>query len=252
MTPCPACSAPIEPFRGGYPGGLLIPTHPTASGTPCRASQGPYKALAPGQEATTASTASGTVLLAPALAYKAPSRAWLKAPTAEANIALWLDLVEKQTGKPFNLDGDAYCIAEELGETVEAMFRHDQAEVEDGLCDTYVASHVADLLLRRENETVKDYAPRLQVAWSKLDVASICAIFAGRLASYVRKPAKKTTARAQGVLDALHTSRSAIRRELGSNFNDAMGRVLDILDKRLGEGYQMNSHGSAVKKSDQS
>ncbi len=245
---CFECTTLIEPFRGGYPGGIMIPWHPRPSGVPCPASQSPYRAAIPGQALETAQNA----VKASVTLIKPSSRAFLREDSPDANIRLWLDLVEKQTGKPFNLDGDAYCIAEELGETIEAMHRDDNDQVEDGLCDTYVATYVAELLLRREVFAVSGYSARVQ-PWDSLSGPNICAIFAGRLASYVRKPAKRNPERAKWVLDSLVTAKAALKRdikELGPDWNTSMGKVLDILDGRLQEGYTMNAAGSAIKSSD--
>lgn len=257
---CFECKAPIEPFRGGYPGGMLIPWHPQPSGVPCAASQTPYRAAigpAPGQAVQTAQNAVKSSPEGPVLAYKASHRTFLIEPSPDANIKLWMDLVEEQSkkagGEPLNLAGDAYCIMEELGEAVEAMFNDDQPMVEDGLCDSYVAIHVGELLLRREFFAVSGYAAKIQ-PWDSLPGTSICSIAVGRLASWIRKPKKRTPEKAKAVLDSLLTAKAAIKRdvvkELGVPWNDAIGRVLDILDKRLGEGYTM-VNGAAVKASDQ-
>lgn len=243
------CGTPIQPFRGGYPGGLLIPWHNEPNGAACRLAQGPFRGSvwqeSPPQ-AVAAPTGSGPV----GLLYKGSGRRFLTLPGPDANIHYWFDLVEKQTGEPFQIDGDAHVVAEELGETLEAIARGDQAQVEDGLCDTYVTAVVAEILLRRGDLALQGYKPVLQ-PWDSLSGPNICAIFSGRLGSYVRKP--KTTARAQWVLDSLLTAKAAVQRdikELGVEWPVAIGKVLDILDGRLVTGYKMSAKGSAIKAAD--
>ena len=245
------CGTTIEPFKGGHPGDVLIPSHLEPGGLPCRASQTPFRALqrqGAGSQAHAAPTGSGAsqVLLKPI-----PGRQFLKAASPEENILLWMDLVEKQTGKPFILDGDLASVVEETGETVEARHRGDLPEVLDGLCDNYVATLVAEELIKRE-WTSTSFGPQVEASWSSLSITEICAISNGRLANYVRKP--RTQERALKALVGSLSCRAAIRREiaaLGAGWISSMDKVLDILDGRLAAGYVMNDKGSALKKVDQ-
>ncbi len=230
---CLNCSILITPTMAGHPGSLTIPWHenPEAPGKPCPASQSPANASA-----------------FPVLALKspAPARVWLKAPSPDENILLWMNLVEKQTGKPFILEGDAYCIVEEIGEGAEASSLE---EYEDALCDTYVATLVGEELLRR---SWQDRPQKILPEGEKRSCLENLAVFAGRLAEYCRKP--KTEERAQATFDSSLTAKLAIKRELsrlGLQFESSVEKVLNVLDKRLQDGYQMNAAGSAIKKQDQ-
>lgn len=238
--PCPACSQPVQPAISGYPGGLTIPWHldPAAPGKPCPASQGPVKAWE-GQ--------APTIAQEPAQAPPKSRRVWLKAASPDENILLWLDLVEKQTGKPFILEGDAFCVMEEVGEFVEAR---SLAEAEDALCDTYVATLVSEELVKRGG--FGGIAAEILPGSDSKACLEILATFCGRLAEFCRK--QKTDARAKACADSSLTAKLAIKRELarlGLSFEESIEKVLDVLDKRLQDGYQMNAHGSAIKKSDQ-
>lgn len=246
--PCPICSSSIAPAMAGHPGTLTIPWHqdPGAPGKPCPASQSPFKGL---NRLQAQAKADGGLKAQAAigLIYKASPRRFLTAPSPDENILLWLDLVEKQTGKPFILEGDAFCIIEEVGEYAEGR---DLAEVEDALCDSYVATLVGDELLKRQGWS--GIQPKLVPGGEARSCLENLSVFTGRLANYCRKP--RTEERARRVVESSFTAKLAIKRELaglGLSFEKSIEKVLDTLDKRLQDGYQMNAAGSAIKKADQ-
>lgn len=173
-------------------------------------------------------------------------RKLLTAPSPDENILLWLDLVERQTGKPFILDGDAFCVVEEVSEVVEAVTEEERAKE---LCDVYVASLVSVKLIERLGFKAK---ARILPGAEERSCLELLAIASGRLACFCRKA--KTPERAQAALDSALTASLAIKRELvrlGLPFEQSVEKVLDTLDKRLQDGYQMNAAGSAIKRADQ-
>lgn len=248
LEPCPNCSSSIAPYMAGHPGSLTLPWHedPQVPGRPCPASQSPFRASSL-PRASPKTEGGQKARNAVELVYKPAGRVWLKAASPDENILLWLDLVEKQTGKPFILEGDAFCIIEEVGEYAEGR---NLAEVEDALCDSYVATLVGDELLKRQGWA--EIAAKLVPGGEQRSCLENLSVFTGRLANYCRKP--KTEERARRVVDASLTAKLAIKRELaglGLTFEGSIEKVLDVLDKRLQDGYQMNAAGSAIKKVDQ-
>lgn len=245
---CPAqCGSQITPSKGGFPEGTYIPTHFQPNGTPCGASQSPFGAFARLQTLQEPNEGSKGSSASEAL-FKGSPRRFLNAPSPDENIRLWLKLVEEQTKKQFQIDGDFACVVEEIGEGVEAS---SLPALEDALCDTYVATLVSEELILRHFPALTKIRLALVPDSDAKTYLELAAIFAGRLANYVRKP--KTEDRALAVLGASFTAKAAIKRELdrvGLAWGTSIQKVLDVLDKRLETGYTMNHAGSAVKNAD--
>jgi hypothetical protein len=168
------------------------------------------------------------------------------------NIDLWSDMVEKQTDERFILTGAILCVGEELGEMEAAMFHGELTEASDAIGDTYVASRTTRKVILRDYPTIDvDDLPAGQ-QYPISNRSTFVGQLNGEICRFARK-GLKDAGQAQELYDVLlriedFVQRLAVDHDLEFT-TDCIEPVLDILDKRLTQGYKMRN-GSAIKLAD--